>query len=162
MPLLVPYLVCFAIAAVFVLLALTSPNSARVALSMLFFGGAALNLWVAVIDPLLFVDAVGPGAIAPYRAFLYGPFVYYSRPLLLAIADGQFLIGLLLLTRGRTVHLGLAASLVFLLALSGLGVSAFFPANLLLALAPALLLRQPFEQSLPGLILARLGRTPLP
>jgi hypothetical protein len=93
----------------------------------------------------MYVEGFGPTAIPLYQAFIEGPFARNPALFVLPIALGQLLCGLaVLFGRGRWVRLGLVGCIVFLVAITGLGVGCAFPANLVMAIGPALLLRHRF------------------
>ncbi len=140
------YFASFIVAAVLVALCARWPHTAgRLALAALFLPASAVNASLALLHPALYVEGFGPTAIPLYQSFIEGPFARNPALFVLPIALGQLLCGLALLVgRGNAVRFGLLGCLVFLVAITGLGVGCAFPANLAMALGPALLLRHKF------------------
>lgn len=141
------YIFSFILAALLVVACARWPHSVgRVLLAALFLIASAINATLALVHPQVYVEGFGPWAIPLYQAFIEGPFARNPALFVLAIALGQLVCGLgVLFGRGIWMKLGLVGCIVFLVAITGLGVGCAFPANLALALGPALLLRYRFS-----------------
>ena len=111
--------------------------------ALLFAWAAVANAGTALNSPL---DYLGYGAFAlsdVYRWFIFGFFGQHITTIVLSIAIAQACIAVALLNRRRWQRLGLAAAIVFLLAIAPLGVGAGAPATVILALGAGVLWREP-------------------
>lgn len=140
------YFVSFILAAVLVVACARWPHTlGRLLLGWCFLVAGAVNAMLALVSPRMYVEGFGPTAIQLYQEFIEGPFARNPAPFVLPIALGQLLCGLgVLFGRDRGVRLGAVGCIVFLVAITGLGVGCAFPANLVMAIGPALLLRHRF------------------
>ncbi len=140
------YFVSLLVAAAMVVLCARWPHTAgRLAVVVVFLPAGAVNAALALMNPSLYVEGFGATAIPLYQAFIEGPFARNPALFVLPIALGQLLCGLaVLFGRGNQVRLGLVGCIVFLAAITGLGAGCAFPANLVMAIGPALLLRHGF------------------
>lgn len=145
------YFVSFIVAAVIAAACSHWPHTVgRVLVAAVFLLASVVNATLALVNPQLYVEGFGPTAIPLYQAFIEGPFARNPALFVLPIAFGQLLCGLgVLLGRGVWARLALVGCIVFLVALTGLGVGCAFPANLAMALGPALLLRHRFPHGAP-------------
>lgn len=141
---LIPWLVfCVAVA----LLCLFWPNAARIFVGSFFLVMAvAVNAVVTAMAPERFVKLGADAPLVP----LYGWFfrtVVAAAPLAVGVAAaaGEIAIGLLILSRGRRVKLGLVCAIVFLLVITPLGIWTL--PNPVLAGGLALLLQRDFPSS---------------
>jgi hypothetical protein len=140
------YFASLLVAAALVVLCARWPHTAgRLGVAVLFLPAGVVNATLALVNPSLYVEGFGPTAIPLYQAFIEGPFAVNPTLYVLPIALGQLLCGVaVLFGRGHAVRLGLGGCIVFLVAITGLGVGCAFPANLVMAIGPALLLRYGF------------------
>ncbi|AKJ04157.1 DoxX-like protein [Archangium gephyra] len=143
------YFVTFILAAVLIAVCAHWPHTVgRLVLGWIFLLAGAVNLMFVLLSPGMYVEGFGPTAIPLYQEFIEGPFARNPALFVVPIALGQLLCGLwVLFGRGLWVRLGLVGCMVFLVAITGLGVGCAFPANLALAMGPALLLRHRFPHS---------------
>jgi len=124
-------------------------TAGRALMAALFLWAAQTNLRLAVVNPMVYLQ-YARWAIEPYQRFILGTFSEHITSLVGLIALGQLAIAALVAARGRAVQLGLAGAIVFLLAIAPLGRGAAFPFSLTVSAAALVLLRRPFEASLPG------------
>lgn len=132
---LAPYLISQLFSLAVLWLSRARPGTARVLLGLLFVGASGFNLVLALHDPQLYVRGFGPLALGSYRTFIEGSFAAAPLRFLIPIAAGQLACGALLLADGVLARIGAFGAMVFLLAISGLGLGAAFPASYLLAAA---------------------------
>ena len=112
------------------------PQVSRWVFVVMFAGAGIFNAFVAIRQPSVYVEAYGPLAVLElYRSFIYGLFNRYTTAIVLAIAAGQLLVGVLLTRRGAFFQLGVLGGIVFLVAIAPLGVGSAFPATLIMAAA---------------------------
>jgi len=128
-----PVIVGNLVALVLLAIAAAAPGLARYLVGVGFITTGLFNLYYALHAPILYVTGYGPLATEPYSRFIYGPFARHTAVFVTAIAVGQCVAGVLVLLPGWWRRLGLAGAMVFLVAISGLGWGAAFPANLIMA-----------------------------
>jgi len=130
-----PYLGFNVVSAALILSAIGWPRPTRV-LFVLIFGAAALfNGYTAVTDPAAYQTYADTALLDLYRTFIRGSFRDHARAFVLAIAAGQLTVGALLACGGRLRRAGAVGGVVFLGAITPLGVGAAFPAPLIMAVA---------------------------
>lgn len=111
------------------------PRISRWIFVVIFLGAAVSNTMQALQEPQVYVD-YGQSALPElYRSFIYGFFSQHTQPIVLAIAAGQLLVGVLLTRRGWLFGLGVLGGITFLIAIAPIGVFAGFPATLIMAAA---------------------------
>lgn len=138
----VPLVVSNGIALALLGVAAKRPRIARRLLVLLFLGASLWNAATALRDPQIYVRGFGPLAVLEaYRAFIAGPFSRHARAIVLTIAAGQLAIAALLAAGGRYRRLGAAGAVVFLLAITPLGLGSAFPFPLI-AIAAVLVMDQ--------------------
>lgn len=134
------YLMANLIGLLILIAAVVKPNIARIFLITIFIGAAFFNGAIALREPGLFM-AYGDMAVFPvYEQFIYGAFEDNITAFVLSIAGCQLITGMLIAARGRLLKTGLAAAIMFLVAIAPLGAGAAFPCTLLLAAACIILL----------------------
>jgi hypothetical protein len=139
---LVPYIVANALALLLVWLAARKPRLARWAAGVIFLAAAFVNAHLAGKKPQLYVDAYGASAwLSIYRDFIHGFFSRATPLLVLLIAAGQAVCGVLLFTE-RFYKAGALGAVIFLLAIAPLGLGSAFPSTLIMAAALVLALRK--------------------
>jgi hypothetical protein len=135
-------------------------TAGRVLFVALFLWAAQTNMRFALTQPTVYLE-YARWAIEPYQRFILGSFSQHITSLVALIAVGQLGIALLVASRGRVVTLGLAGAVLFLLAIAPLGRGAAFPFSLTVSVAALVLMRQPFERSLPAQLAAWVRRRKL-
>jgi hypothetical protein len=70
----VPYIAGHVIAVMYVIAAWRWPRAAGFITGVGFVFAGGFNIWTACTSPGTYVQAFGPHALAPYRAFIYGAF----------------------------------------------------------------------------------------
>jgi hypothetical protein len=135
-----PFIASHAVAILFALIAWRRPSIARWVAGLGFVAAGAFNLWTAATTPQVYVEGFGPHAFPPYREFIYGAFARHTREFVTAIACGQMAAGLLAFAPLPWRRLGYAGAIVFLIAITPLGVGAAVPSNLIFAAGVARLL----------------------
>ena len=138
---LVPYLTTNIVSAVLIVSAIRWPNLTRVLFVLLFLAAGLFNSYTVLTDPEVY-HLYGEMAVLPiYRGFIEGFFSRHTQVIVLTIAAGQLVVGTLLTQRGQRLKLGVIGAVIFLLAISPLGVGSAFPASLLFAAALVFLYR---------------------
>src|SRR5215208_4369551 len=137
--------------AVFCLLVLVlcvlKPDAGRIFVGIFFLIMAiGVNVVMVFFDPNSYIGLGAESFISLYR-WVFTNLVALAPPLfVLPIAAFEIAIGLLMLSRGRYVKWGLMGGIVFLIAITPLGVWTL--ANLILAVAMTYLLTKEYEWSL--------------
>lgn len=102
---------------------------------VIFFVATLSNTMQALREPGVYLD-YGQSALPElYRSFIYGFFSRHTQPIVLSIALGQLIVGILLTRRGWLFRLGVLGGIVFLVAIAPIGVFSGFPATLIMAAA---------------------------
>ena len=108
--------------------------------ALLFLGAATFNAFYAIEAPQAYLGFRPYAWLPPYRLVIDTVWPAYGTAFVLAIALGQLAVGALLLRGGPAGRLGAAGAIVFLLAITPLGLAAGFPFPLIAAIAFATLL----------------------
>lgn len=137
--LLLPYMLSLVIAFGYAGMVWKWPGVARFVLGISFVFASFFNLWWALHSPGVYVQAYGPHAVPLYREFIYGAFSRHTTGFVISIALGQFVSGALTFAPLPWRRIGYVGAIVFLLAVSPLGVGAGFPSSVILAVAVGLL-----------------------
>lgn len=118
-----PYTVMIGFAFVLAALAYFRPNIARIVTGVFFLVMAlGVNVPVAVSNPGMFAEA-GANALLPvYRWFFGEILARYPLPFVILLILFEATVGLLILSRGRYMRLGLLAACLFCLFLTPVGV----------------------------------------
>ena len=124
-------------------------NVGRFLFFALFLWAAQVNMRMAIWNPHAYLE-YARWAVAPYRAFILGPFARHIGVFVGGIAIGQLAIAILVTLRGRAVAFGFAGATIFLLAIAPLGRGSAFPFSLVTSVAAVRLLRQRYDSSLIG------------
>jgi hypothetical protein len=149
----VQQLITFAVFRLLVLLlCLVRPGAGRIFLGIFFLVMAiGVNVVLVLISPDLFVGLGTNDALIPlYRLFFENVVAVAPPPFGLLAAAYEVSIALLMLSKGRYVKWGLIGGIVFLIAITPLGVWTL--ANPILALALAYLLTREYDRSLPEML----------
>jgi hypothetical protein len=128
-----PYIVSHVVALICVFIARLWPSLARWIAGLGFVTAGAFNLRTASTTPRIYVEGFGPYAFPPYREFIHGAFALHTTAFVSAIACGQIAAGGLALAPLPWRRLGYAGAIVFPIAITGLGVGAAVPSNLVFA-----------------------------
>jgi hypothetical protein len=140
--LLLPLFAANAIAVAFFVLAMYRPNGARITAGGGFILAGLVNGTLAILDPQIYVRALGPNAMGIYKTVIDGVLAQAPRRLILAFAVWHLLVGgMILVNTTDYVRLGCVAATVFLIGISPLGLGCAFPSNLILGAAMVALIR---------------------
>jgi hypothetical protein len=128
-----PLVVSHAVAILFVIAAWRWPRVIRCVGGVAFLFAGAFNIWVAHTNAIVYVRGFGPHAIPLYRNFIYGDFARHTSAIVDAIAAGQIAVGALAFTPLPWRKLSFIGAIVFLLAITPLGIGAAAPSTLIFA-----------------------------
>jgi hypothetical protein len=115
-------------------------NAGRIAFGIIFLAAGSINTFTALAEPTAYLNYGEMTPVKLYQDFIAGPFARYTTLFVLLIASGQVLMGLGFLIKGKLLKPAVIGGIVFLLAISPLGMGSAFPATLIMALAVGLLL----------------------
>jgi hypothetical protein len=114
------------------------PKIGKVAWGIIFILAGIFNIYTGVSNPQAYVD-YGQHAVGLYQKFIYGLFSSYTSLIVSLVALGQILVGIFLLMKRTLFFLGIVGGIIFLLAISPLGIGSAFPSTLLMAISLVLL-----------------------
>lgn len=137
-----PYIVTNIVAVFVAISAMLWPTVARVLLGTIFVGAFALNLFMAIQNPTAYLGFAEFTNNAFYKSVILGPFSKHVPIYVAAIAFCQVLIGIFICYRGPLMKIAMIGGIVFLLAISPLGVGSAFPAPMIMALAIVILMKK--------------------
>ncbi len=131
---LVPFIVTNVVSALLIVLAFLRPKSTRIIWSLIFLAAGIFNLLTVYKNPQAYVIGFGPTAmLAFYRSFIYGAFSRNAALFVSLIAVGQIVVAGLLVLKKPWYRLGILGGIIFLVAISPLGLGSAFPSTLLMA-----------------------------
>lgn len=129
---LLPYVASNIIGLALIVAAIAWPRVARGGYVILFAGAAAVNAYLGITRPDLYITSFGTLALLPvYRDFINGPFAAHATAILLGIAICQLLIAILLTQSGRAFLAAVIGGVIFFVAIAPLGMGSALPATLL-------------------------------
>jgi len=125
---------------------LLRPNAGRIFIGIFFLAMAiGVNVVTAFIDPDSYVG-LGAGSFIPLYRWVFTNFVALAPPLfVLPVAAFQIVIALLMLSKGNYAKWGLIGGIIFLIAITPLGVWTL--GNPIMAVAMAFLLTKEHDRS---------------
>lgn len=141
---LIPWLIfCIAV----LVFCLTRPNGARIFIGIFFIVMAvAVNVLLSIVAPDQFVRLGTDAPLIPFYAWFFQNMVSPAPQLMgILAAAGEITLGLLMLSRGRRVRLGLVGAIVFLVVITPLGIWTL--PNPVFAAGLAWLLRKEYPRS---------------
>jgi hypothetical protein len=127
-------------------LCLVRPNAGRIFMGIFFLVMAiGVNVVMVFVDPTSYMG-LGADSFIPLYRWVFINFVALAPPLfVLPVAAFEIAIALLMLSKGKYAKWGLIGGIVFLLAITPLGVWTL--ANPILAVAIAYLLTKEYDRS---------------
>ena len=114
------------------------PKIGKIVWGIMFILAGMFNFYTSISDPQAYLG-YSRGAIGLYQKFIEGFFSANIVWIIGLISSCQILIGIFLFTKKTLFLLGTAGGIVFLLAISPLGLGSAFPATLLMAFSLVLL-----------------------
>ncbi|MCD6192206.1 MAG: hypothetical protein B5M54_09210 [Candidatus Aminicenantes bacterium 4484_214] len=134
-----PYLITHLLTFGLIFICWKRPKIAKIIWGTIFFLAGAFNLWGALHQPEKYIQGFGPSAIGFYQRFIYGPFSSHPTLFIGLIALGQLLVGTFLWLKRPYFSLGILGGVIFLLAITPLGVGSVFPSTIFMAVSLVLL-----------------------
>lgn len=105
---------------------------------IIFILAGTFNIYNGISNPQIYVD-FGQSAVGLYQKFIYGIFSSYTSLIVSLIALGQILVGISLFMKRIPFLLGILGGIIFLVAISPLGIGSAFPSTLLMSISLVLL-----------------------
>jgi hypothetical protein len=141
-----PFTVIVSFALFLLVLAIFKPQAGRIIFGVFFLLMAwGVNLPMMLYDPSLYPAAGAHAFIPLYRWFFTQVLALYPVPFILLLIAFETAIGLLTLSKGRWVKLGLGLGMLFCLGIAWIGFEGVWvPA---VAVAPLVMLRKDFPVS---------------
>ena len=124
------------------------PNVGRFMFVLLFLWAGYINSQTAISSPEEYLNYGNLAWLEFYEDFINGLFGQHITLFVLLIAACQLAIGIMLATKGAAVKWACWAAIVFLLAISPLGVGSGFPTTIIMAIAMWIISRKQFDQHL--------------
>jgi hypothetical protein len=142
----------------FALMCVLTPRIARIFTGVFFIVMAiAVNWVVAIVAPDLFVGLGTDAPLLGLYEWVFGDIVALAPQLVgIVTGIGEVALGVLMLSRGRWVTLGLAGGVAFLLLITPVGLWTL--PNPIMAAGLAFLMSKRFERSLPDIVRIRTRR----
>lgn len=114
------------------------PKIGKVAWGIIFILAGIFNIYMGNSNPQAYVD-YGQHAVGLYQKFIYGLFSSYTSLIVSLIASGQIIVGIFLFMKKNLFVLGIGGGIIFLVAISPLGIGSAFPSTLLMSASLVLL-----------------------
>jgi hypothetical protein len=134
----IPYIITHAFSFALIFICWKLPKIGKVVWGIIFILAALFNMYLGNSNPQKYVE-YGQHAGGLYQTFIYGPFSSYTSLFVSLIAFGQILVGIFLLMKRTFFLLGILGGIIFLIAISPLGIGSAFPSTLLMAFSLLLL-----------------------
>ena len=130
-----PYVCSNLVAVTLVFVAWGRPRIAKLLFALMFLGASYANASLALRRPEDYLNYDKFVLLDAYHDFITGFFAEHLRAIVLTIASGQFLIGVLLCFKGNAAKLGVVGAAIFLAAIIPLGVGSAFPFSIFCLMA---------------------------
>jgi len=135
------YIVSNIVGVILLITALKKPIIARWLYLILFGWAAYTNLTTAISTPAVYLNYANFTFLPVYKSFIQGFFSRHIAVIVTVIACCQLLVCISMALKGVTFKLGCIGGIVFLIAITPLGVGAAFPATLAMAAGMYLLFK---------------------
>ncbi len=134
----IPYVITHIVSFLLILICYKWPKIGKVAWGIIFILAGIFNIYTGISNPEAYVE-YGQNAVGFYQKFIYGIFSSYTSLIVSLTALGQILVGAFLLFKGKPFLLGILGGIIFLVAISPLGLGSAFPSTLLMSISLILL-----------------------
>ena len=130
------------VAVCLLILAFKRPVTARLLFSLLFLWAAVTNATTAWKNPQVYLEYADYSPFTFLDNIITGPFSEHITVYVLLIALGQLCIAVFLSFKGWLTKIALTGAIIFLLAITPLGIGTAFPCPLIMAIACYVLLKK--------------------
>lgn len=134
----IPYVITHVITFILIFICYKWPKIGKAAWGVIFMLAGIFNIYSATSNPQAYVS-YSQGAVGLYQDFINGIFSSYTLLFVTSIASGQILVGILLLMKRTFFLLGILGGIIFLVAISPLGIGSAFPSTLFMSISLVLL-----------------------
>lgn len=134
----IPYITTHVVTFLLIFICYKWPKVGKIAWGIIFILAGILNIYEGISNPETYVE-YGQNAVGLYQKFIYGIFSSYTSLIVSLIALGQILVGAFLFFKGKPFLLGILGGIIFLVAISPLGLGSAFPSTLLMSISMILL-----------------------
>ena len=140
---LLPYIISNVVSILLIFLCFKWPKVGKIVWGVIFFAAGTFNFVMAFRTPHVYIEVYGQTAVLSfYRTFIYSTFSEYTTLFVTLIASGQILVSVLLFMKKILFKLGIIGGIIFLIAISPLGIGSAFPATILMAASLYILLKK--------------------
>ncbi|MFC2161213.1 hypothetical protein ACFLRW_01010 [Acidobacteriota bacterium] len=129
---LIPYIVSHVLTFCLIFVCWKWAKIGKIIWAVIFICAGIFNAYTMTSDPQAYL-MYSQWAAGPYKAFINGVFSSNLYLFVYSIAAGQILVGILLFLKRKFFLLGIIGGIIFLIAISPLGIGAAFPSTLLMA-----------------------------
>jgi hypothetical protein len=134
----IPYTITNVSALLLIFICYKWPKVGKVAWGIIFILAGIFNIYTVISNPQAYI-AYGQGAVGLYQKFIYGLFSSYTSLIVSFIALGQILVGIFLFMKRTLFFGGILGGVIFLVAISPLGLGSAFPSTLLMSVSLVIL-----------------------
>lgn len=135
---LIPYITTHVITFLLIFICYKWPKVGKIVWGIIFILAGIFNMYTGISNPEAYVE-YGQNAVGLYQKFIYGIFSSYTSLIVSLIALGQILVGVFLLFKQKPFLFGILGGIIFLVAISPLGLGSAFPSTLLMSISLILL-----------------------
>lgn len=140
---LIPYLISNVFSIFLIFLCYKWSKAGKILWGVMFLAAGIFNIVTAIRTPYTYVEVYGSTAVLPiYKNFIYKAFSEHTTFFVTLIASGQILVSLFLFLKGIWFKIGAIGGIIFLIAISPLGIGSAFPATILMALSIIILFKK--------------------
>jgi len=140
---LIPYIISNVVSILLIFICSKWPKVGKIVWGVFFLAAGIFNLITAFKTSHVYVESYGQTAIVPfYKDFIYGTFSEHTTLFVSLIASGQILVSILLFLKNVLFKFGLIGGMIFLIAISPLGIGSAFPSTLLMAISLFILFKK--------------------
>ena len=131
---LIPYIISNVVSVLLIFICYKWPKIGKIVWGLFFFSAGIFNIYTAIRTPHVYAEVYGQTAIFSfYKNFIYGIFNELATLFVTLIGSGQIVVAILLFMRKSLFNLGILGGMIFLIAISPLGIGSAFPATLIMA-----------------------------
>lgn len=138
----IPWIISNTIAVVLLIIALKKRKLARLLFVLIFAWACWLNHKTAINDPQAYLNYASLTPFTFLESFINGWFRDHVTAIVILISFGQGLIAIGMLLKGLWVKLACIGAIVFLLAITPLGIGSAFPFSLIASAALYFILKR--------------------
>jgi len=140
---LIPYVVSNVLSILLIFICYKWSKIGKIVWGTIFLAAGIFNVITSFRTPHVYVEAYGQTAVLPfYKDFIYGIFSDHTTLFVTLIASGQIVVSILLFLKKMLFKLGTIGGIVFLIAISPLGIGSAFPSTILMAISLFILFKK--------------------